>query len=86
MSRFNKLHIVSKIMVFCAVAMVLSSFLEGAVIINLIVRDHGAPFNFDYRAITSLVANIVYGLGFLGTVAVIEALNRILSKLENTKE
>ncbi|KAF0113804.1 MAG: hypothetical protein FD128_1107 [Hyphomonadaceae bacterium] len=38
------------------------------------------------QTITGLITNMAYGVGFLGSVAVIEILLKILAALEATKE
>lgn len=84
--KYKDLHIVSKVLLWAGFATILVSLLEGLVYvvqfnINGMVLTENIP-----ATITSLITNMAYGVGFLGSVAVIEILLKILATLEANKK
>ncbi|KAF0184958.1 MAG: hypothetical protein FD163_1655 [Hyphomonadaceae bacterium] len=84
--KYKDLLIVSKVLLWAGFAIILVSLLEGLSYVvqyntNSVLMVENIP-----QTITGLITNMAYGVGFLGSVAVIEILLKILAALEATKE
>ncbi len=81
--KFKDLHIVSKIMVFCAGLVCVVAFVQFATLVsNLTLIEN--PIGF--QDISGSISNFAYGLGFLASAVIIELLRKILAAIENPPE
>lgn len=80
--KFKDLHIVSKIMVFCAGLVCAAALIELAPILKQFFLDEPIVQQFGVQDFAGAISNFTYGLGFLATAVTIELLRKILTAIE----